>query len=195
MNYSFIQHYSKHLWFILFSIVLTYNIIRERQYLFIFYTQWTFTIETIYFGLRTFGANTLADRIWPYLVAPATVVCMGFWTVIAPIHLFSPNRGHHNLFMLSVTHGCNLIAVICEQRPVWSREIYKPVMYTVLYNFFLAIYVGAGGRTISGQLPYWYTQYDSPIGWAFAALTIAAVAVVHFMVGKTPRTVAKQYIV
>ncbi len=192
MNY---YSHVKMLWFILFSIVLLYNIIREKQYLFIFYTQWTFTMETIYFGLRTFNRDTLADKIWPYLFAPAAVVCIGFWTVIAPIHLFAPDRGHHNLFMLSVTHGCNFIAVLYEQRPILSKDIYKPVLYTTVYNFFLAIYVGAGGRTISGQLPYWYTQYDSPIGWAFAALTIAAVAIVHFMVGKTPHVISKQYIV
>lgn len=172
-----------------------YNVIREQQYLFIFYTQWTFTIETIYFGLRTFNHDTLADQIWPYLFAPAAVVCIGFWTVIAPIHLFSSERGHHNLFMLSVTHGCNFIAVLLEQKPILSKDIYKPVLYTTVYNIFLAIYVGAGGRTISGQLPYWYTQYDSPIGWAFAALTVASVLIVHFMVGKAPRPETKQYIV
>ena len=65
-----------------------------------------------------------------------------------------------------------------------------------IYNTFLAIYVGGGGRSISGKLPYWYAQYDQPIGWVFAALAVAATGITHFIIAvPEPTQISKQYIV
>ena len=72
-----------------------------------------------------------------------------------------------NIVMVFVTHGLNMVAAILEKKKVFLKDIWKPILYTTLYNTFLAIYVGGGGRSISGKLPYWYAQYDQPIGWVF----------------------------
>ena len=89
-----------------------------------------------------------------------------------------------------------MVAVLAEHKPICAKDIWKPILYTVLYNLFLAIYAGAGGRSISGKLPYWYAQYDKPIGWIFAALATTAVATVHFIMGTHhPRKEPIQYIV
>lgn len=186
---------AKHtLWFILFGIVLVYNSLRERQYLLIYYTVWTFILETTYFALKTFKLEKVSDKIWPYLYAPAIVVCMGFWMIVAPVHL-QTNTGA-NIITLFVTHGFNMFAVLLEKKPVYTKDIWKPVLYTIIYNIFLAIYVGGGGRSISGRLPYWYAHYDKPIGWIFAALASSAVAVVHFFISHpSPKKQSTQYIV
>jgi hypothetical protein len=182
-------------WFILFAIVLTYNVAKERQYLFVFYTQWTFLLETIYFGCRLVQWDAPADHIWPILFAPSVVVCVGFWVVVAPIHL--SQRPPNNMFMLVVSHGCNMMATISERRHIWSHDVWKPILYTAIYNLFLAVYVDAGGRSVSGKLPYWFAHYDTPIGWVFAALAVTAVALAHFMMSrsKTHELAPKQYIV
>lgn len=188
----------KHLfWFIFFSIVLIFNFIREQQYILIYYTSWTFILETIYFGLQAFKMprlSELANRIWPFMYAPAIVVCVGFWIIIAPIHF--NQQPPENIFLLVVTHGFNMVAVLTEHKHIWSKDIWKPILYTLVYNLFLAIYTGGGGRSISGKLPYWYAQYDRPIGWIFAALATTAVSVVHFMLGSPePKGEFTQYIV
>ena len=188
----------KHLlWFIFFVIVLIFNLIRERQYVLIYYTSWTFVLETAYFGcqcLKVPKCTDIANRIWPFMYAPAIVVCIGFWIIVAPIHFHQ--QPPENIFLLVVTHGFNMIAVITENKPIFTREIWKPIAYTLIYNLFLAIYVGGGGRSISGKLPYWYAQYDKPIGWVFAALAVTAVTVVHFIIGVAPpKKQSRQYIV
>ena len=89
-----------------------------------------------------------------------------------------------------------MVAVCMEERPVFSKDVWKPILYTLVYNLFLAIYVGLGGRSISGNLPYWYAQYDKPIGWIFGAMATAAVAIVHLLVvSPEPKESPKQYIV
>lgn len=188
----------KHLlWFIFFAIVLIFNFIREQQYILIYYTSWTFVLETTYFGLQALKLPRLtkiAHRIWPFLYAPAIVVCIGFWVIVAPIHFHQ--QPPENIFLLVVTHGFNMVAVLTEHKAILQADIWKPIMYTVVYNLFLAIYVGGGGRSISGKLPYWYAQYDRPIGWVFAALATTAVTVVHFIMGVSePKQETRQYIV
>ena len=181
----------------MFSIVFIYNVLRERQFLLIYYTVWTFILETVYFGLRSANrtiAHKWANKIWPFLFAPAVVVCLGFWIAVAPV-LFQ-TRNSDNLVSLFITHGMNMIAVCMEERPVFSKDVWKPILYTLVYNLFLAIYVGLGGRSISGNLPYWYAQYDKPIGWIFGAMATAAVAIVHLLVvSPEPKESPKQYIV
>ena len=102
---------------------------------------------------------------------------IGFWVIVAPIHFHQ--QPPENIFLLVVTHGFNMVAVLTEHKAILQADIWKPILYTVVYNLFLAIYVGGGGRSISGKLPYWYAQYDRPIGWVFAALATTAVTVVH----------------
>ena len=183
-----------HLWSVLFSIVLVFYAIREHQYILIYYTIWTFILEWLYFAAKSLQWNRLADVLWPYLVAPAIVVCVGFWAIVAPMQFQYQPPG--NLFLIFVTHGLNMVAVIAEKKKVFNKDLWKPILYTTIYNLFLAIYVGGGGRSITGQLPYWYAQYDQPIGWIFAALAIAASGVVHFIMAvPEPRNEIKQYIV
>ncbi len=185
------KHY---FWFILFSIVFLFHVYHERQFALIFYTVWTFLPEILYFGALVIGTSRVADTILPFLFAPSIVVCMGFWLIVAPVHLAHQEAG--NIFLLVVTHGLNMIATVAEQKRVPTKDMWKPLLYTFVYNLFLAIYVGAGGRSVSGRLPYWYAQYDVPIGWIFAALTMSAVGIVHLMVSETPvKKEAKQYIV
>jgi len=93
-----------------------------------------------------------------------------------------------------------MVAVLAERKKVFTNDIWKPILYTSIYNTFLALYVGAGGRSKSGHLPYWFAQYDQPIGWIFAALAIASTGVVHFIVAvpkddQLHKTSTKQYIV
>lgn len=182
-------------WFTLFSIVLVFNFIREQQYILIYYTSWTFILETTYFGLQTFKIPRLtqiANQIWPFMYAPAIVVCLGFWIIVAPVHFNQQPPG--NIFLLVVTHGFNMVAVLTERKIIFTKDMWKPIMYTIVYNLFLAIYVGGGGRSISGKLPYWYAQYDKPIGWIFAALVTTAVTVVHFIKGSSePKENPRQY--
>ena len=72
-----------------------------------------------------------------------------------------------------------MISMIQQKNKCVFRDIWKPVCYTILYNIFLAVYVGHGGRSISGKLPYWYAQYDKAIGWIFAMLAILSSGIVH----------------
>ena len=188
----------KHLfWFVFFAIVIVFNFIREQQYILIYYTSWTFILETTYFGLQTFKTpqlSEIANRIWPFMYAPAIVVCIGFWIIVAPIHFHQ--QPPENIFLLVVTHGFNMVAVLTERKIILTKDIWKPIVYTVVYNLFLVIYVGGGGRSISGKLPYWYAQYDKPIGWIFAALATTAVTAVHFIMGSPePKEELRQYIV
>ena len=187
----------QHLWFILFAIVLGFYVMREKQFAFIYYTIWTFTLELSYFGAKSFGAQDIANKIWPYLVAPAIVVCVGFWVIIAPMQF--KQQPPENLVMIFVTHGMNMIAVLVEKKPIYMKQIWKPILYTTIYNLFLAIYVGGGGRSKANELPYWYAQYDQPIGWIFAALAITASGAVHFIMAlpdkKQKDNQPKQYIV
>lgn len=182
------------LWFILFGVVLIYNALQEKYYLLIYYTVWTFILEISYFASKIMHWDSIADHIWPYLYAPAIVVCMGFWIIVAPVHL--KNQTRTNMITLVVTHGFNMLAVLVQKKPIYTKDIWKPVIYTVLYNLFLAIYVEGGGRSISGRLPYWYAQYDRPIGWVFAGLACSAAALVHFFLAQpTPKKTTTQYIV
>ena len=186
------------LWFILFFIVCIFNFFREQQYVLIYYTNWTFILETIYFGLcipKHPKTSNWARTLWPFIYAPSIVVCIGFWVIVAPIH-FTIQKPT-NMFLTVVTHGFNMIAMIMEGNQIFMKDVWKPVLYTFIYNIFLAIYVGAGGRSISNHLPYWYAQYDIALGWIFFALAISAVVIVHFAFSSSKRktTNSKLYIV
>jgi len=119
-----------------------------------------------------------ANILWPYIYAPAIVVCIGFWFIVAPIHFTMQKPA--NLFLTFVTHGFNMLAILMENKKIYMKDLWKPVLYTFIYNIFLAIYVGGGGKSISNHLPYWYAQYDTYIGWVFFGLAVSAVAIVHF---------------
>lgn len=170
----------RQLWFILFLTVLLYNTYVERAFIFIYYTIWTFTLETIFFGLLMLQSPriiAIRRHLFEIIFAPSIVVCVGFWIVIAPIYLQSSKP--KNAVLVFVTHGLNAIAMITEIKTLKTSVIWKPLLYTLVYNLFLIIYVGAGGRSISGKLPYWYAEYDKAIGWVFFGLAMSAVALVH----------------
>ncbi len=183
-----------HFWTVLFGIVFIFSVIRERQFILIYYTVWTFMLELAYFLCKSLRWTSMADALWPFMMAPAIVVCIGFWIIVAPMQFtYQPPE---NIVMVFVTHGLNMVAVIVEKKKVFLKDIWKPVLYTIVYNIFLAIYVGGGGRSISGKLPYWYAQYDQPIGWIFAALAVTAAGVTHFTIASPePKKISKQYIV
>ena len=170
----------RQLWFILFLTVLLYHAYVERAFIFIYYTIWTFTMETIFFGLIMLQSPRIVAirrHLFEIIFAPSIVVCVGFWIVIAPIYLQSSKP--KNAVLVFVTHGLNAIAMITEVKTLKTASIWKPLLYTFVYNLFLIIYVGAGGRSISGKLPYWYAEYDKAIGWVFFGLAMSAVALVH----------------
>lgn len=166
------------LWLILFSVVLLFDSFREGHFIFIYYTMWTFTLETIFFGLIVAKKARLAEKILPFIYAPAIVVCVGFWILIAPAATSAPIT---NIVLTTVTHGLNAIALVLQPYKIYQKDLWKPIFYTVVYNLFLAIYVGSGHRSISGRLPYWYAQYDQPLGWIFAGLAVTAVTIVHIL--------------
>ena len=171
------------LWFILFSVVLLFDLFREGPFIFIYYTMWTFTLETIFFGLIVAKRDRLAQKIFPFIYAPAIVVCVGFWVLIAPAATSAPIT---NIVLTTVTHGLNAIALVLQPYKIYKKDLWKPIVYTVVYNLFLAIYVGSGHRSISGRLPYWYAQYDTPIGWIFGFLAITASMSVHIFTSSRP---------
>ena len=168
-------------WFILFFIVLSFDAYHEQYYIFIYYTIWTFTLETLYFGLKLLPESPSKKKILRHLFdvifAPTIVVAIGFWLVIAPIYLSNPKP--KNAVFVFVTHGFNAFATIYEIKTISVSSIWKPILYTTVYNLFLIVYVCSGHRSISGKLPYWYAQYDTYIGWIFVVIAIAAVAIVH----------------
>jgi len=170
-------------WLILFLIVILYDIYLEHQYIFIYYTIQTFVLEIFYFitvcltKLNCPKAVYWKRQLFDIVFAPAIVVCIGFWIVIAPTKINGPKP--QNGVFIAVTHGLNIIALFDEMMSIRSEALWKPLLYTFLYNLFLIAYVGAGGRSISGKLPYWYCEYDKPVGWTFAFLGIFAVGVIH----------------
>lgn len=171
------------LWFLLFGIVLCFGLIQEQGYLFIYYTFWSFALEVVYFGLVAMGVGQegLQHQLYSILLAPSIVIGLGFWIVIAPTYSWNSPAG--NIVMAVVTHGCNMIALLCQtQYRTNVRDVWKPVLFTTIYQLFLAVYVGSGGRSISGKLPYWYAQYDVSIGWVFAGLAVLSVGLVHVSV-------------
>ena len=119
----------------------------------------------------------IRHHLFETIFAPSIVVCVGFWIVIAPIYLQSSKP--KNAVLVFVTHGLNAIAMITEIKTLKTSTIWKPLLYTFIYNMFLIVYVGAGGRSISGKLPYWYAEYDKAVGWVFFALAMSAVTLVH----------------
>jgi hypothetical protein len=181
-------------WLVLFSVTLLYDIVQERQYIFIYYTIWTFTLETLFFVLKALRREREARMLYPYIFAPSIVVCCGFWLIIAPVFLTAGIPT--NIVLIAVTHGCNMVAMLQQSYIILNRDFWKPILYTIVYNVFLAIYVGSGGRSISGRRPYWYAKYDEWIGWIFAGLAVAAVGIVHvvFSVQKT-RQLQKVFVV
>ena len=175
-------------WFILFSVVLLFDWFREQQFIFIYYTIWTFTLETIFFALLLVKKERYASKLFPFIFSSSFVVCVGFWALIAPISISRPHFS--NVVLTVVTHGLNMVAMLLQPYKIYKKDIWKPIVYTGIYNVFLAIYVGTGGRSISGKLPYWYAEYDKPIGWVFAGLSILAVSVVHILTtSKPPRKI------
>lgn len=186
----------RYFWFVLFTSVLLFHAIVEHAYILIYYTIWTFLLQTIYFGLLISGIES--KHLYDTIFAPSIVVFAGFWLVIAPTYIRSP-KPNNGMFVF-VTHGLNALAMISESRPLRMKTIWKPVVYTIIYNLFLVVYVGAGGRSISGKLPYWYAQYDRPIGWIFFAIAIIAVSTVHIISATyiwpvKQKYISKQYIV
>jgi len=171
------------LWLILFSVVLLFGALREGQYILIYYTMWTFMLETVFFGLLVFKKESIALKIFPFIFAPAIVVCIGFWIIVAPAARAAPIT---NIVLTIVTHGLNMIALLLQPYKVYMKDLWKPITYTTIYNIFLAIYSGSGGRSISGKLPYWYAQYDTPIGWIFGFLAITASMSVHIFTSSRP---------
>jgi hypothetical protein len=154
---------------------------------------WTFLLETLFFGLLVVKKEKLALQILPFIYAPAIVVCMGFWIIVAPAAATAPIT---NVVLTLVVHGLNMIALLLQPYKMYMEDLWKPIAYTTTYNIFLAIYVGSGGRSISGKLPYWYAHYDTPIGWIFAGLAITAAMAVHvFASSKKPKIQTIQIIV
>jgi hypothetical protein len=89
-----------------------------------------------------------------------------------------------------------MIAMLQQPYKIFSKDLWKPVCYTIVYNIFLAVYVGAGFRSISGRLPYWYAEYDKWSGWIFAFLGIAASGIIHIMFSVAKdKNIQKVYIV
>ena len=177
------KHVMNELWFVLFSIVLCFGLIQEQCYIFIYYTFWSFTLEVIYFGLVTLGVGKdwLQHQLYSILLAPSIVVCLGFWMIIAPTYYWHSPAG--NVVMAVTTHGCNMVALLSQTASrTKARDVWKPVLFTTVYQLFLVLYVGSGGRSISGKLPYWYAQYDVSIGWVFAGLAIVSVGLVHISI-------------
>jgi len=188
------------LWLILFIIVLIFDTWDEKAYILIYYTMWTFILETIFFSLfliKNKRIQKIQKHLFETIFAPCIVVFIGFWTVIAPVYM--NNKIPKNIFFIAVTHGLNAIAILSETKHIPLKAIWKPITYTVIYNLFLIVYVGTGGRSISGKLPYWYAQYDKPIGWVFAFISIVAVSIVHFIsaiyIWPISKETPKQYIV
>jgi len=181
-------------------IVLIFDTLAQKTYVLIYYTMWTFILETIFFSLfiiKNKRIQQIQKQIFETIFAPCIVVFIGFWTVIAPVYMHK--KIPKNVFFIAVTHGLNAIAIISEMKHITLKSIWKPVTYTSIYNLFLIVYVGTGRRSISGKLPYWYAQYDKPIGWVFAVISIVAVSIVHVIaaiyIWPTPRESPKQYIV
>lgn len=191
----------RQLWFILFLTVSLFHIYIEGAFIFIYYTIWTFILETLFFGLLVFKSPRIVAirrHIFETIFAPSIVVCVGFWIVIAPIYLQSSKP--KNAVLVFVTHGLNAIAMVTEMKSLTPGVIWKPLVYTFMYNLFLIVYVGAGGRSISGNLPYWYAEYDKPVGWVFFVLAMTAVALVHLISAtyiwpNRPKRESIQYIV
>jgi len=177
------------LWFILFSIVLFFDFLREGTFLLIYYTMWTFILENIFFALLVAKKDNIALKLLPFIYAPAIVVCIGFWIIVAPAAGSTPIT---NIVLTMVVHGLNMIALLLQPYPVYMSDLWKPVAYTIIYNIFLALYVGSGGRSISGKLPYWYAQYDNSLGWIFAALAVTASMTVHIFVSVKQKKRATQ---
>lgn len=166
------------MWCILFLTVLLFHLRAEGAYVFIYYTMWTFTLEIIYFMLLLTNRLTrIREHLFEIIFAPSIVVCLGFWLVIAPIYLHSSKP--KNAVLVFVTHGLNAVAMLTEMKTISMSSIWKPTLYTIVYNLFLVVYAGSGCRSVSGKLPYWYAEYDQPIGWIFFGLAVIAVVLVH----------------
>ena len=167
---------------ILFLTVLLFHCRVEGAFIFIYYTIWTSTFETVFFCLLLTKSPRLVNirqHIFEMIFAPSIVVCFGFWIVIAPVYL--QRSKPRNAFLVFVTHGLNAVAMLTEMRTISLSSVWKPVMYTIMYNLFLIVYVGGGGRSVSGKLPYWYAEYDKPVGWIFFCLAVIAVLIVHIV--------------
>lgn len=177
------------LWFILFSVVLFFDFLKEGPFILIYYTMWTFILETIFFALLVAKKDKKAIQILPFIYAPAIVVGIGFWIIVAPAATTQPIT---NVVLTMVVHGLNMVALLLQPYPVYMTDLWKPVAYTIIYNIFLALYVGSGGRSISGKLPYWYAQYDNSLGWIFAALAVTASMTVHIFVSVKQKRRATQ---
>ena len=121
MNVSFINQ----LWFVLFSVVLIFVYVREQKYIFIYYTIWTFILETIFFALLVFKKEYIAKKIYPVVYSPAIVVCVGFWVIIAPS---AKSRAITNLVFTIVTHGLNAFALILQPYKIYMTDLWKPIV-------------------------------------------------------------------
>jgi len=171
-------------WFLmLFVIVLIFAILRERHYIFIYYTFWSFTIEIIYFTFVVFKVPRYYQQLlYNIVMAPSIVVALGFWLLIAPTYNWKSVNS--NIFLSIVVHGINAIAIIIQKKEflsIISQDFWKPVLFTTLYNIFLPVCIALGGRTKSGSIPYWYAQYDKAIGWIFGILAITSVGITHII--------------
>tara|TARA_B100001059_G_scaffold141023_1_gene141120 strand:- start:1059 stop:1619 length:561 start_codon:yes stop_codon:yes gene_type:complete len=182
-------------WFTLFVLFLAYKVSLEQLFIFQYYTYWTLTFEIVLFALwLTPEWSDTASAFFPIVFAPSLLVAIGFWVLIAPLE----ERTFEGLLEALVPHGLNAVAMCIEMRPMSRSDVWKPVLYTLIYNVFLYMYVTLGGRSVSGKLPYWYAQYDSYLGWLFAILAMSSVALIHLsfaMAYPVPPESSKQCIV
>jgi len=172
-------------WFlVLFVIVLLFGILREGAYLFIYYTFWSFTTEIIYFTVVVCRVQKHYQKLlYNIVMAPSIVVSLGFWLIIAPTYHWK--SANSNIVLSIVVHGINTIALLLQKQELFSilsRDFWKPVLFTTIYNIFLPVYIALGGRTVSGFIPYWYAQYDRAIGWIFGILAISSVCITHLII-------------
>lgn len=173
-------------WVILFMLTLAYNIYLEQWYVFIYYTTWTFVVEIILFTsllLEDYSTHfkCLANFLFPIVFAPTILVALGFWILIAPT---LSDKISYDFIRIFITHGVNALAMYTVRRPVFIQDMWKPLAYTVSYSVFLVTYVLLGGRSISGKLPYWYCEYDRPVGWLFISLSLVAIALIHAWIAR-----------
>jgi hypothetical protein len=172
-----------------FAITLTYKTyvsFRDDSYNFIYYSNWNFTAQLLYFtwmlkfqsfhwkshcvgSLLVTREGRILNTFFDVIFAASLVVALVYWAVLYP------TEEGPLTWVTVATHGINTVLVIVEYRlnhlvTQWSNVVYASFLWPGTYSLFAVI----AQATWLGFWPYFFLDTSKPVApaWYLGLLAI-----------------------